>query len=293
MTGLLTLTALLLTAAPLKVRVLEREKPVRAKLEAKTLRCDGKPLPGTTVEVEGFDRRLKAGAAMCDEIDATGAVRVTVGELKRGYAGRIVLAWEGTVLRLLNEVDVEAYLPGVLGSEAAQLPPAAQRAQAVVSRTFALASRGRHGLQGYDLCDLAHCQVFHGQADENVATQDAVLKTKDRVLLTGGVGLKPAFFHAACGGGTSRAEDVFGDEGAGAAVSDVGKNGPSCKDAPNFKWSLEVDRAQLGQALGVKPEGISFEPLKRDSLGRVMEVRAFGQRFKGTDFQSRLGRVFG
>ncbi|MBX7116046.1 MAG: SpoIID/LytB domain-containing protein [Myxococcaceae bacterium] len=293
MTGLATLTALLLTSAPLQVRVMEREKPVRAKLEAKTLRCDGKPLPGNSVDVEGFDRRLKAGTALCDEIDAKGAVRVTVGELRRGYAGRIVLAWEGTVLRLLNEVEVEAYLPGVLGSEAAQLPAAAQRAQAVVSRTFALASRGRHQLQGYDLCDLAHCQVYHGQADETAATQDAVAKTKDRVLLVGGVGLKPAFFHAACGGGTSRAEDVFGDDGAGAAVSDVGKNGPTCQGAPHFTWSLEVDRAQLAQALGVKADGIAFEPLKRDRFGRVVEVRAFGQRFTGTDFQSRLGRMFG
>jgi stage II sporulation protein D len=148
-------------------------------------------------------------------------------------------------------------------------------------------------LQGFDLCDLAHCQVYRGKADENKETKAAVLQTKNLVLLVGGVGLKPAFFHSACGGGTSRAVDVFGEDGAGASISDVGKTGPACKDAPDFKWSLEADRAQLAQALGTKSEGSAFEPLKRDATGRVMEVRAFGQRFKGTDFQSRLGRAFG
>lgn len=293
MIGLVALAALTVAAAPLKVRILEREKPVGARVDAKELRCDGKPIPGSSIEVAGVDRQLTAAGLRCDEIDASGEVRVQVGEVNRPYAGRVVMAWEGTVLRLLNEVDVEDYLPGVVGSEAAQLPQAAQRAQAVVSRTFALASRGRHGTQGYDLCDLAHCQVYRGQADESKETQAAAAQTKNLVLLVGGVGLQPAFFHSSCGGGTSRAADVFGEDGAGAAISDIGKTGPACKDAPDFKWSLEADRSQLAKALGTKPEGTAFEPLKRDAGGRVMEVRAFGQRFKGTDFQARLGRAFG
>lgn len=293
MTPFPLLAALCLNQAPLQVRILEREKPVRAQVEATSLRCDQKLLPGPAAQVEGFEGRLKVGTTTCDEIDASGNVRVTVGEVSRRYAGRIVLAWEGAHLRLLNSVDVEDYLPGVVGSEAAELPPSAQRAQAVVSRTFALSSRGRHGLKGYDLCDLAHCQVYRGKADESPSTVKAVGDTQGQVLLVGGVGLKPAFFHSACGGGTSRAMDVFGEEGAGAQVKDSGKDGPTCRAAPQFSWNLEMDRTQLAQALGTAPEGRAFEPLRRDASGRVLEVRAFGQRFKGTDFQARLGRAFG
>ena len=278
MFGILGLTAVVLSSAPLKVRILEREKPVRASIEAKELRCDGTPMPGSSVEVEGKGWQLTAAGFTCDEIEASGEVRVKAGEVNRQYTGRVLMAWEGTVLRLLNEVELEDYLPGVVGSEAAQLPPPAQRAPAVVSRTFALASRGRHGLQGFDLCDLAHCQVYRGKADENKETKAAVLQTKNLVLLVGGVGLKPAFFHSACGGGTSRAVDVFGEDGRVLLFPTWARRGRLVKTHPTSSGlSKRTARSSL----------------KRDATGRVMEVRAFGQRFKGTDFQSRLGRAFG
>ena len=40
----------------------------------------------------------------------------------------------------------------------------------------------------------------------------AVKKTAGQVLLIGGIVLKPAFFHSSCGGHTSSAIDVFGED---------------------------------------------------------------------------------
>ena len=165
----------------------------------------------------------------------------------------------------------------------------------MVSRTFALASRGRHALAGYDLCDLTHCQLYRGQPDDLDAARDAVKKTEALVLLVGGVALKPAFFHSSCGGSTSKALDVFSEEGAGTAVSDTSRDGPLCRGAPGFSWTWSVSRVELAAALGANPEVESpaFESLRRDEGGRVLQLRAFGKRYSGPELASSVGRVFG
>lgn len=284
------LTALLFSAAPLSVRVLEREQPVTATLEAKAFRCDGAALPGTSLPLKAADRRVLAGGKACDVLDAEGPLAVTLPSVTRRYPGRLTVVNAEERLKLVLALDVEQYLPSVLGAEAGGQPPEALAAQAVVSRTFALASRKRHERFGYDLCDLAHCQVFRGQEDVSADSSAAVSRTANQVLLLGGVALVPTFFHAACGGGTSRASDVFGERSGGGRVSDLVQGKPRCGDS---SFHFEAERAELAKALGQPPVGAAFEPLARDTSGRVLQVRAFGKRFTGAELQSKLGRAFG
>lgn len=286
-----TLVLLMLAAAPLQVRVLEREVPVRVHLEAARITCDGKPLP-PSVDAEASVREVKVGEALCTEVIAEDEVNVTVKELKRSYPGQIHVSLEGGLLRLLNVVDVEAYLPSVVTAEADGSKPAALEAQAIVSRTFAVTAQRRHGKEGYELCDLAHCQVYRGKREASPDATAAVKKTANQVLLIGGIVLKPAFFHSSCGGHTSSAMDVFGEDGAGSAVSDVENGAPRCA-GPELKWQFEVEKKDLAGALSVAPAGNALEALRRDGGGRVLEVRAFGKRFTGQEFLSRIGRKFG
>ncbi len=282
--------ALVLAVAPLQVRVLEHERPASLTLSG-TLTCDGKPL-ASPVEVTPGVRDLMAGSTTCAEVAASGEVVVTVkGEAHR-YPGTLRLALEGSSLRLIDEVDVEDYLPAVVEAEAGGLKPAALEAQAVVSRTFALASRRRHGSAGYDVCDLAHCQVYRGRGGTE-ASRAAVAKTKNQVLLSGSVALKPVFFHAACGGHTSSAQEVFGEDFGGPGVSDQERGVARCHDAPDFAWSFSVERAKVSQALGGQEEGPVIEVLRRDAGGRVLALKLFGRRMTGEEFLSRFGRAFG
>lgn len=281
-----------LAAAPLEVRVLERETPSRVQLEASSFTCDGKPLAGTSLEAEASVRDVKAGAANCTQLVAHGGVKVTVRDVERRYGGQLRLSLEGGLLRLINVVDVEDYLPSVVKAEADGAKPAALEAQAIVSRTFALSGRERHARSNYHLCDLAHCQVYRGQGDASADAVAAVKKTGGQVLLVGGIVLKPAFFTSSCGGHTSAAGDVFGEDVAGTASSDVEKGAPRCAN-PELAWTFEVEKAELAKALGVAPTGNALEALRRDAGGRILEVRAFGKRFSGQDFMSRVGRAFG
>ena len=56
---------------------------------------------------------------------------------------------------------METYVARVLAGEAVRdSQPAALEALAITIRTFALANRGRHRADGFDLCDQTHCQVL-------------------------------------------------------------------------------------------------------------------------------------
>jgi stage II sporulation protein D len=285
------LVLLLLTAAPLEVRVLEREAPIRVHLEAARITCDGKPLP-RSVDAEASVREVRVGELRCTQVIAEDDTAVTVKETQRKYAGQVRVSLQGGLLRLINVVDVEAYLPSVVQAEADGGKPAALEAQAIVSRTFALTGLKRHLGAGYHLCDLAHCQVYRGRGVASAEAEAAVKKTAGQVLLIGGIVLKPAFFHASCGGHTSSGADVFGEDSAGSAVSDVEDGAPRCK-GPELAWSFEMERTDFANALGVPPNGAALEPLRRDSGGRILEVRAFNKRFTGQEFLSRMGRAFG
>lgn len=283
--------SLFLTAAPLEVRVLERETPARVRLEAPRFTCDDRPLAGTALDAEASVRDVKAGEAHCTQLIAHDGVKVTVRELTRRYAGQVRVSLEGGLLRLINVVDVEDYLPSVVKAEADGAKPAALEAQAIVSRTFALSGRERHARSNYHLCDLAHCQVYRGQ-EAGPEAAAAVKKTANQVLLVGGIVLEPAFFTSSCGGHTSTAQDVFGENAAGSAVSDVEQGAPRCA-SPELAWRFEVEKAELAKALGAAPGGNAFEPLRRDQGGRVLELRAFGKHYSGQQFLSKVGRAFG
>ena len=61
----------------------------------------------------------------------------------------------------VSELPMETYVARVLAGEAVRdSQPAALEALAITIRTFALANRGRHRADGFDLCDQTHCQVL-------------------------------------------------------------------------------------------------------------------------------------
>jgi stage II sporulation protein D len=292
-----SLTLSLLAAAPLEVRVLEKATPIAVQLTAARFTCDGKALPGTVLEAQAGAREVKVAgtSALCVELvaeDPTG-VGVAFNDVKRKYPGAVHVTLEGGLLRFINHVDVEDYLPSVVKAEADGAKSGALEAQAIVSRTFALTGRNRHERAGYHLCDLAHCQLYRGGGEASPEATAAVKKTAGQVLLIGGIVLKPAFFHSACGGHTSSAADVFGTDGAGTAVSDVEKTGgPRCGGA-DFAWTFEIEKGDFAQGLKLAPSGAALEPLRRDEGRRVLEVRVFGKRMTSGEFLSKVGRAFG
>src|SRR6266516_372512 len=97
-------------------------------------------------------------------------------------------------------LPLETYVARVLAGEAARdTPPAALEALAITVRTFALANRGRHHADGFDVCDQTHCQVLR---PATAATERAARATAGRVLLVGDSSIASVFYSASCGGRT-------------------------------------------------------------------------------------------
>lgn len=206
------------------------------------------------------------------------------GRLRRCFEGTLRVEPGAHALRFVLRLPLESYVASVVAAEAGDAPPEAQAAQAVVTRSWALANLRRHG--DADACDLTHCQLFRGEWTEG--PRRAAARTVGRVLKRGDA-LLPAFFHAACGGHTASSRDVFGEPGP-EAVPDRAAGGKAwCTEPP---WCFTVSLARLSRALGLSGSG-SVRVVERTPDGRVLQVEAFGRRLSGPLFVARVGRALG
>jgi stage II sporulation protein D len=207
----------------------------------------------------------------------------------RLYHGTLALLRDRTGLTVVNQVPMEAYLLGVVSAEMGRRDPSeeeALRAQAIVSRTYALRNLGRWRGQGFDLYATVSDQVYAGVGSETPEGRDAVEATRGQVLLWNGSPID-AFFFSTCGGRTADGGEVFrgADRPYLRSVSDVGPDGVAyCSISPRFRWRQEwtgaelrtVLRKWLPSASGVSTERISevreVTVLRRTASGRVGQL---------------------
>lgn len=143
-------------------------------------------------------------------------IRPIIGAIARvnqkPYRGEIEVARTEAGLQVVNIIDLEEYLYGILKCEMdVNAPLEALKAQAVIARTFALANINKHKDRGYHLCDSIHCQVYEGVRAEDPIVIKAVDSTSGQVL-TYGEEMAQTFYHASCGGWTADALSVWAME---------------------------------------------------------------------------------
>lgn len=113
-------------------------------------------------------------------------------------------------ITVVNELDLEEYLKGVVPSEMPMtFPQEALRAQAVAARVEAFSKVGiRHPVDPFDVCDEVHCQAFSGSTQHSEATRRAVESTRGLVMVYRNK-LISAFYCAVCGGHTENNDNVW------------------------------------------------------------------------------------
>ena len=117
-------------------------------------------------------------------------------------------------LHLINELDMEDYLRGVVPNEMGPgVYPELQalKAQAVAARTYIVANLGLYSDDGFDVCDSPQCQVYKGAATEHPLTDQAVDETRGLVLTYGGRPIN-ALYTSTCGGHTEDGQLIFPEE---------------------------------------------------------------------------------
>lgn len=128
----------------------------------------------------------------------------------RLYDDNLIVIPEDRFMTLVNQVDMDKYLAGVVESESG---PNAEKefykAQSILCRTFALKQMDRHSNEGFALCDGPHCQAYKGKSKGNPDILEAIVETSGIVLADYNYKLITAAYHANSGGQTQRAADVW------------------------------------------------------------------------------------
>ncbi|MEB3354278.1 MAG: SpoIID/LytB domain-containing protein, partial [Cyanobacteriota bacterium] len=207
---------------------------------------------------------------------------------------------------LVEEVPLERYLLGVVPHEiGAGAPAAALAAQAVLARTWAVRNQGRFAVDGYHLCADTQCQVYGDPRHAGAAVRQAIGATRHQVLAWQGLPIH-AVYHATNGGIGAGFDEVWSGEplpylrpqvdGSPALQArlrlplEPARVGPALAttvqaygaDHPRFRWSRQLDGAQIRQALARTAPQLGMPTrlavLERGPSGRVLalEIEAQG-----------------
>jgi stage II sporulation protein D len=215
----------------------------------------------------------------------------------RGFAGWSGRWYRGTFriyasspegLTLVNEVELESYLRGVLPSEIGN-PPAAEyeavKAQAVAARSYSLSYIGRRAELGFDLWATVEDQVYEGTKRENEPSDRALRETQGEVAVSDGLPLR-ALYCSTCGGRTSNVEDVWPWPWTSylRSVRDASGDSDYCARSGTYRWREEWNVADFLQTLrqyapaeGAAPALLAGNLLdarirSRSRCGRVAEL---------------------
>ena len=154
---------------------------------------------------------------------------------------------------VINDVDVEGYLKGVLARELfANFADETYKAQAVVARTYAIYEKQtRPTNTEFDIFSDDRDQVYGGISAETTKARAAVEDTHGIVLAYGRDGQERIFktyFSSCCGGAGQSAAEAFGDPVFPPLAAQ--KNGTVCKESPKFSWpTVTISKTDLTHRL--------------------------------------------
>jgi len=149
-------------------------------------------------------------------------------------------------LQLINLLDLEKYVPGTVEAEGGSNAPIEYyKAQAIITRTFAVKNFTRHAAQGFNLCDGVHCQSFNGKSHLNRLIYDAVGQTANKILMDETGNPIMTAYHANCGGITCSASMAWNKD----LPYLTSIHDPFCDRSPQRDWTKSIPRTDWNKYL--------------------------------------------
>lgn len=255
-------------AAPLvRVCLLEKQRKVMLSATEPPLIRIGKESPGRRLDIP-------AGSSVAIQLTRSGTrqmwqignipldagvltiVPATDGSVSingKSYHGKYRLvplaADDGGGFDVINDVDIDSYLKGVLADELLKgWLLETYKAQAITSRTYALyVARTTPPGKPFDLYADQRSQVYGGISAETTKSRRAVDETAGVVLAYGPPGhekIFKAYFSSCCGGITQSAADAFGDPYIPPLSAQ--DNHSLCSASPKFNWGpVAISKSEL------------------------------------------------
>ena len=196
-------------------------------------------------------------------------------------------------LLVVNHIDLEDYIKGILYHETSHYwPIEVLKAQAIVSRTYAVYQMQENSSRDFDVTSDIYSQVYGGQVSERYRTSIAVDETAGKVIFYKGK-IIPAYFHATCGGHTENAALLWGMD----LVPLRGVICPFCKESPHYSWHYDLTLKEIAEKLseaGFKIKNIKSIVIEgRDPSNRITNLIIRSEKdalkISGKDFREAIG----
>ncbi len=135
---------------------------------------------------------------------------ITPGSKTHHYRDNFEISSSSNRLQVINLVDMNNYLDGVIYSEGGGGRHLEYyKVQALMCRTYAMQNFRRHQKEGFSVCDGVHCQAYHNMLKKEGPISEAVRSTSGEVIVDKNNKTLTTYFHANCGGQTCDASYVW------------------------------------------------------------------------------------
>ncbi len=202
-------------------------------------------------------------------------------------------------IQIINKTSLEDYVGSVVGSEMNFTENEALKAQAVISRTYALWNISKFGQSDYELTDHTMSQVYKGELITKPYYLDAALATSGEILTWSGK-LILAAYSSTCGGVTANNENVWKGSHPLPYLRSVNDHG-ACHQSPHFNWTFRISKYQLNQIFSRLSEKkiVGIDSLEYSNHKRVtdffLKVKASSQPYDlaSNDVRLAIMKQFG
>lgn len=249
---------------------------------------------GKSVAVNrGAERLGKYDVLRVVSLDPEHEFRIEAAGRKRVYHGNLQLRVFKGYLQVVNIVDIDQYVAGVVESEGGHKDQIEFfKAQAVLARTFALKNINKHIRDGYNLKDDVTSQVYFSKSHNqySASINKAVAMTRDSVAVD--TSCKPilSVFHANSGGHTVNAQDAWSK-----ALPYLKSRRDSFSiGVGSYTWKKTIDRNRfynyIANAMGVSNDiKLRKAVLNYRHNGRNAYFRYGGRKLKLTRLRKQFG----
>lgn len=238
------------------------------------------------INVKYVDNKIYIDNDEVEKVDISNSGIMTIGNNK--YYGDIYIKQVDSKLQIVNFVDIEKYLLGVVPYEMpSSFPLEALKAQTVIARSYAQTNINRKK-KDFDLYDDTRSQVYAGIPKSRLSNvEKAIKETKGEVITYNGRVID-ALFHSYSGGYTASAKEVYGNDIEYLKpVEDIYSKGIPMSV---LTWTYLIPKSQLEKEIGFIPFDYDIEYTESNRVKYIIlynEDRSLEKKYTGAEFRRK------
>ena len=240
---------------------------------------------------DGLMRKRSSRRAMASSVIGGSSISDPTSLIVAGAVE--VVSRGGGGLAVINELDLEEYVKGVVPSEiSAAWHREALKVQAVAARTYGVYQKMLNDGRDYDVVAGVQDQVYRGRHGVDQRVQEAVESTRGLVMTYRNAPILAAFSSTAAGP-TEDAMNVWAKD----LPYLKGVDCPFDRNSPYYQWRAQISIDDLEQSL--RKQGLAvgiiatFTPYSYSRAGRVDKVRILHSEgeliVRGQDLRKAVG----